>query len=126
MKTIKPFDSHDSKMRLLTAWEDICGIPEIKVLHTKKDRAFLGGTIGHKHDYSETYLLAHGESTWYTWNKTDGQQIHELKAPTLFIIEPNEEHAVIASNDMVLVGLLPQKFQPGSHIDAEHLELPQK
>ena len=125
MKIFSAYDQHTNKQRDLIAWENICGLPEIKILTTKIDKAFLGGTVGHYHPYSEMYVLAHGECTWYIWNKDKGQEQHFLMAPKIFMIEPYEEHAVIAGNDMVLIGLLSQKYESNSHVDAENLVIPE-
>lgn len=129
MIVIDPYDmdtkSSKAAERTLIAWENICGLPEVKAIITHKNKMFLGGKIGHSHPYKETYILAHGNCVWYTWSKEKGQNEIALTAPCLFVIEPDEEHAVIADKDMVLIGLLPQKFEPGSHVDAVNLVLPE-
>lgn len=122
MKIILVADRHSDTRRDLIAFRppsDFPVVAEAKVLVAKLDGIRLGN---HSHPHVEGFMLAAGKCHIRTWSQAEGLRDHDLTAPTLFMFEPDEEHVVIGSENMVLVGYLPVTFEQEHNVSATHLD----
>lgn len=121
MKIFSKVDSHDDERRVLTAFRPTPDFPrsaEAKVIVTKHAGVRLGN---HSHPHIEGFFLVSGSCAVRTWTSGQGQKEERLVAPVMFMFEPNEEHVLVCSDNMILVGYLPVTFEQENNIPATHL-----
>ena len=116
-------DQHEDQRRKLTAFRPPVEFPktaEAKVLITKQDGVRLGN---HSHPHLEGFFLVSGSCVIKTWTELGGAKEQILEAPIMFMFEPDEEHLLVCSNGMTLVGYMPVTFEEENNAKATHLEL---
>lgn len=121
MKIFPVADSHEDERRKLTAFRpspDFPHVKEAKVLITKSENVCLGR---HSHSHVEGFFLVSGTCVIKTWTAADGAQEQQLSAPVMFMFEPEEEHLLTCSKDMILVGYMPTSFEEENNSPATHI-----
>ena len=122
MHVFNQVDGHDDSRRTLTAFRPSSDFPrsaEAKVLVVKQDGVRLGN---HAHPHFEGFFLVFGSCVVRTWkDEQEGVTESRLEAPVMFMFEPNEEHILTCSADMVLVGYMPVTFEEENNTPAIHL-----
>ena len=114
-------DTNSDVRRKLTAFRpppDFPRVVEAKVLRAKKEGIVLGN---HSHPHVEGFFLVQGHSTIRTWTLYDGVQEQQLAAPVMFMFEPDEEHILVCSRGMILVGYSPVTYADENNTTATHL-----
>ena len=91
---------------------------EAKVITVDQHGVRLGR---HSHPHAEGFFLVVGGCTVWTWTEADGLHDTTLEAPAMFMFEPGEEHVLICSQGMVLVGYMPVTFDEENSIPATHI-----
>lgn len=121
MKIFPVADSHSDARRDLAAFrpsDDFPQTAEGKVLVVKTDGVRLGN---HSHPHVEGFFLVSGSCVVRTWSEAEGVQERTLAAPVMFMFEPDEEHVLTCSADMILVGYMPVTFEHENNTRAGHL-----
>jgi len=121
MKIFSVVDSNSDDRRDLTAFRPTSDFPQVveaKVLVVKKDGVQLGN---HSHPHVEGFFLVAGTCIVRTWTKTGGAQEQHFSAPVMFMFEPGEEHLLICSSEVILVGYMPVIFEEENNTSATHV-----
>ena len=121
MKVFTRVDRHSDERRDLTAFRPTSDFPrvsEAKVLIVKQNGVRLGN---HAHPHFEGFFLVAGTCIIRTWTEAGGLQEQKLSAPVMFMFEPGEEHLLVCSNGVTLVGYMPVTFEQENNTPATHL-----
>jgi len=121
MKRFEAADHHSDARRDLTAFRppaDFPHVTEAKILCVKEE----GITLGRQYrPHAEGFFLAVGSCVVNTWSEKKGLQTTPLSGPIMFSFEPHEEHALVCSKGMILIGYMPVTFENENNTPATHL-----